>query len=43
MSLVAAALSTKKICLIDGLEHVNISYPNFLVDLKKIGVKFEVK
>ena len=43
MSLVAAALSTEKICLIDGLEHVNISYPNFLVDLKKIGVKFEVK
>ena len=43
MSLVAAALSTQKICLIDGLEYVNISYPNFLVDLKKIGVKFEVK
>ena len=42
MAFVGAALSTKKEFVVDGLESVNVSYPNFLNDLKTLGCEFEV-
>ena len=42
MAFVAAAQSTGKECVVDGLESVAVSYPSFLEDLRSIGCEFEV-
>jgi len=42
MTFVAIALATGEECIIDGLESIDISYPSFLEDLRKLGGIFQV-
>ncbi|MDR1033855.1 MAG: 3-phosphoshikimate 1-carboxyvinyltransferase [Bifidobacteriaceae bacterium] len=42
MSLCIAALNFETPTVIDGVESINKSYPNFLRDFKRLGAKFEV-
>jgi 3-phosphoshikimate 1-carboxyvinyltransferase len=39
MSFVIASMMTEK-SIVDGVESVDVSYPSFIQDMKKIGAKF---
>ncbi len=41
MALFAAAAAASEPCEIDGLESVFISYPNFIEDVKRLGIRVE--